>query len=64
VLEEERGLMGLKRRVVGRIFLAESKANRNTNAICVRFEVNTAMTMKNGVLRDVKPRGSCYNRRF
>jgi hypothetical protein len=30
----------------------------------VRFEVSTAMTMKNGVFWDVTPRGSCSNRRF
>jgi hypothetical protein len=31
---------------------------------CVRFEVFTAVTMKNGVLWDVTPRGTCKNRRF
>jgi hypothetical protein len=30
----------------------------------VRFEVFTAVTMKNGVFWDVTPRGSCKNRRF
>jgi hypothetical protein len=30
----------------------------------VRFEVFTAMTMKNGVFWDVTPYGSCSNRRF
>jgi hypothetical protein len=30
----------------------------------VRFEVITAVTMKNGVLCDVAPCGSCKNRRF
>jgi hypothetical protein len=30
----------------------------------VRFEVLTAMTMKNDVFWDVTPRGSCKNRRF
>jgi hypothetical protein len=37
----------------------------NINAICdpsVRFEVFTAVTMKNGVFWDVTPRGSCKNR--
>jgi hypothetical protein len=29
-----------------------------------RFEVFTAMTMKNAVLWDVTPCGSCKNRRF
>jgi hypothetical protein len=32
--------------------------------ISVRFEVFTAVTMKNGVLFDVTPCGSCKNRRF
>jgi hypothetical protein len=31
---------------------------------CVRFEVFTALTMKNGVFWDVTPCGSCENRRF
>jgi hypothetical protein len=30
----------------------------------VRFEVFTAVTMKNGVFWDVTPFGSCKNRRF
>jgi hypothetical protein len=29
---------------------------------CVRFEVFTAVTMKNGVFWDVTPCGSCKNR--
>jgi hypothetical protein len=37
-------------------------AKRNT--ISVRFEVFTAVTMKNGVFWDVTPCGSCKNRRF
>jgi hypothetical protein len=32
--------------------------------IYVRFEVFAAVTMKNGVLWDVTPCGSCKNRRF
>jgi hypothetical protein len=35
----------------------------NWNYFCVRFEVFTAVTMKNGVFWDVTPRGSCKNRR-
>jgi hypothetical protein len=31
---------------------------------CVRFEVSTAVTMKNGVFWDVTPCGSCKNRSF
>jgi hypothetical protein len=31
---------------------------------CVRFQVFTAVTMKNGVFWDVTPCGSCKNRRF
>jgi hypothetical protein len=30
----------------------------------VKFEVSTAETMKNGVVWDVTPCGSCKNRRF
>jgi hypothetical protein len=30
----------------------------------VRFEVVTAVTMKNGISWDVTPCGSCKNRRF
>jgi hypothetical protein len=30
----------------------------------IRFEVFTAVTMKNGVFWDVMPRGYCKNRRF
>jgi hypothetical protein len=30
----------------------------------IRFEVFTAVTMKNGVFWDVTPCGSCKNRRF
>jgi hypothetical protein len=33
-------------------------------ALSVRFEVFTAVTMKNGVFWVVTPRGSCKNRRF
>jgi hypothetical protein len=36
---------------------------KNLN-IVVRFEVFTAVTMKNGVFWDVTPCGSCKNRRF
>jgi hypothetical protein len=32
--------------------------------IYVRFEVFTAVTMKNGVFLDVTPCGSCKNQRF
>jgi hypothetical protein len=32
--------------------------------VCVRFEVSTAVTMKNGVFWDVTPCGSCKNQRF
>jgi hypothetical protein len=34
------------------------------NVSSVRFEVFTAVTMKNGVFWDVTPCGSCKNRRF
>jgi hypothetical protein len=32
--------------------------------VCVRFEVFTTVTMKNGVFWDVTLCGSCKNRRF
>jgi hypothetical protein len=32
--------------------------------LLVRFEVLTAVTMKNGVVWEVTPCGSCKNRRF
>jgi hypothetical protein len=35
-----------------------------TKYILVRFEVFTAVTMKNGVFWDVMPCGFCKNRRF
>jgi hypothetical protein len=39
-------------------------ARKADNLTVVRFEVFTAVTMKNGVLWDVTPCGSCKNRRF
>jgi hypothetical protein len=36
----------------------------NVHTICVRFEVFTAVTMKNGVFWDGIPCGSCKNWRF
>jgi hypothetical protein len=35
-----------------------------TFTCCVRLEVFTAVTVKNGVFWDVTPCGSCKNRRF
>jgi hypothetical protein len=35
-----------------------------TSSVNVRFEVLTAVIMKNGVFWDVVPCGSCKNRRF
>jgi hypothetical protein len=32
--------------------------------VYIRFEIFTAVTMKNGVIWDVTPCGSCKNRRF
>jgi hypothetical protein len=45
---------------------AVTVATRSTNVskLPVRFEVFTAVTVKNGVSWDVTPRGSCKNRRF
>jgi hypothetical protein len=34
---------------------------QGTKNVYVRFEVFTAVTMKNGVFWDVTPRGSCKN---
>jgi hypothetical protein len=36
----------------------------SNSSFSVRFEVFTAMTMKNGAFWDVTPRGSFENRRF
>jgi hypothetical protein len=36
----------------------------STILLLVRFEVSTAVTMKNGVFWDVTPCGYCKNRRF
>jgi hypothetical protein len=44
-----------------------SKKDQKENRVlvsCVRFEVFTALAMKNGVFWDVTPYGSCKNRRF
>jgi hypothetical protein len=41
-----------------------SLSTRINNINLVRFEVFTAVTMKNGVFWDVTPCGSCKNRRF
>jgi hypothetical protein len=38
--------------------------DRQTSKTDERFEVSTAVTMKNGVLWDVTPYGSSKNRRF
>jgi hypothetical protein len=42
----------------------QRKRKRNDNYKNVRFEVSTAVTMKNGVFWDVMLCGSCKNRRF
>jgi hypothetical protein len=43
---------------------ATPKYNILLNVKFARFEVFTAVTMKNGAFWDVTPRGSCKNRRF
>jgi hypothetical protein len=50
----------------GRLFRrnAWKKYDQYLNENFVRFEVFTAMTMKNGILQDVTQCGSCKNRRF
>jgi hypothetical protein len=47
-------------------FTGEPDKMRKTTVMIndVRFEVFTAVTMKNGVFWDVTPYGSCKNRRF
>jgi hypothetical protein len=45
-------------------FPVENFAQSRTHINYVRFEVFTAATMKNGILWDVTPCGSCKNRRF
>jgi hypothetical protein len=45
-------------------FSVQGKHFLRTDTLCVRFEVFTAVTMKNGVFRDVTPCGSWKNRRF
>jgi hypothetical protein len=44
-------------------FLLDSKSVTERHKV-VRFEVYTAVTMKNGVFWELTPRGSCKNRRF
>jgi hypothetical protein len=39
-------------------------SHTRTPAFCVRFEVFTALTVKNAVFWDVTPGGCCKNRRF
>jgi hypothetical protein len=49
----------------GAVLSPERKANFNqARSIDIIFEVFTTVTMKNAVLWDVKPCGSCKNRRF
>jgi hypothetical protein len=63
--------MGEKRNMY-RILVGKPQAKRPlgrsrhrwVDNINVRFEVFTAVTMKNGVLWDVTSCGSCKNRRF
>jgi hypothetical protein len=41
-----------------------SRRKRQLKSNYVRFEVSTAVTMKNAVFWEVTPCGSCKNRRF
>jgi hypothetical protein len=43
---------------------SEKLGTQKLSTTFVRFDVLTAVTMKNGVFWDVKPCGSCKNRRF
>jgi hypothetical protein len=47
-----------------RRYILENRIPHNQCYEYVRFEVFTAVTMKNGVFWDVTPCGSCKNRRF
>jgi hypothetical protein len=47
-------------RILSKMIFCRIKSAHNV----VRFEVFTAVTMKNGVFWDVTPCGSCKNRRF
>jgi hypothetical protein len=49
---------------IASIFKVTKSVNWEQSYHCVRFEVFTAVTMKNGVFKDVMPCGSCKNRRF
>jgi hypothetical protein len=42
--------------------LITKRATNRTSLYNVRFEISTAMTMKNGVFWDVTPCGSCKDR--
>jgi hypothetical protein len=48
---------------IGKWTKHESTKSQKINNMHVRFEVFTAVTMKNGVFLDVTPCGSCKNRR-
>jgi hypothetical protein len=47
-----------------RYLVSRVAPRQETNIRNVRFEVFTAVTMKNGVFWDVTPCGCCKNRRF
>jgi hypothetical protein len=49
---------------IGELVFLSSMLGLLVTANVVRFEVFTAVTMKNGVFWDVTPCGSCKNRRF
>jgi hypothetical protein len=46
------------------LYIADLFVECDVRRCYVRFEVFTAVTMKNGVFWDVTPCGSCKNRRF
>jgi hypothetical protein len=54
----------LEERAIRSIIRATRIGEFTNNISSVRFEVFTAVIMKNGVFWDVTPRGSCKNRRF
>jgi hypothetical protein len=54
----------MARRQFGLATMNASTRNMATNDKAERFEVFTAVTMKNGVFWDVNPFGSCKKRSF
>jgi hypothetical protein len=54
----------MNRNVAGSVATRSKRNRQQTGWVYERFEVFTAVTMKNAVFWDVTPCGSCKNRRF